>query len=352
VKIISVIGVRPQFIKLAPLSRELRKSHHEIIVHTGQHYDYDMDKIFFNDLEIPQPDYHMGVGSGTHGFQTGEMLRRIEDVLIQEKPDLVLVYGDTNSTLAGALSAAKLQIKIGHIEAGLRSFDKSMPEEINRVLTDNCADLLFCPTPTAVGNLNKEGITSGVHLTGDVMVDTLLHSREIAEQSGILDRLNLESKNYLVVTIHRASNTDDKYNLENIVDALCELDETVIFPLHPRTKQYLSQYGLYDRLKEKVRLTEPLGYPDFLNLLGHAKKLLTDSGGIQKEAYILKVPCITLRENTEWIETVEEGWNVVAGVDKETIVKLVEEFEPCREQGNIFGRDACKNIADILNKVL
>lgn len=351
-KIISVIGVRPQFIKLAPLSRELRKSHHEIIVHTGQHYDYDMDKIFFNDLEIPQPDYHMGVGSGTHGFQTGEMLRRIEDVLIQEKPDLVLVYGDTNSTLAGALSAAKLQIKIGHIEAGLRSFDKSMPEEINRVLTDNCADLLFCPTPTAVGNLNKEGITSGVHLTGDVMVDTLLHSREIAEQSGILDRLNLESKNYLVVTIHRASNTDDKYNLENIVDALCELDETVIFPLHPRTKQYLSQYGLYDRLKEKVRLTEPLGYPDFLNLLGHAKKLLTDSGGIQKEAYILKVPCITLRENTEWIETVEEGWNVVAGVDKETIVKLVEEFEPCREQGNIFGRDACKNIADILNKVL
>lgn len=347
-KIISIIGVRPQFIKLAPLSRELRKSHQELIVHTGQHYDYNMDKVFFNELEIPPPDYHLGVGSGTHGVQTGEMLGKIEEVLIREKPDLVLVYGDTNSTLAGALSAAKLIIKVGHIEAGLRSFDKSMPEEINRVLTDHCADLLFCPTPSAVDNLKKEGIIEGVHLTGDVMVDTLLHNKEIAEQSGILDRLNLKNKQYLVATIHRASNTDDRQNLENIVDALCELNEMMVFPLHPRTEKFLKQNGLYDRLKEKVKLIEPLGYLDFLKLLVHAKKVLTDSGGIQKEAYILKVPCITLRENTEWIETIGDGWNILVGADKATIVRVTKEFEPRSEQRNIFGQSACEKIAEAI----
>ena len=351
-KIISVIGVRPQFIKCAALSKELRKSHQEIIVHTGQHYDYNMDKVFFNELEIPEPDYHLGVGSGTHGAQTGEMLGKVEEVLIKEKPDLVLVYGDTNSTFAGALSAAKLKIKIGHIEAGLRSYDKSMPEEINRVLTDHCADLLFCPTPTAVDNLRKEGIIDQVYLTGDVMADTLLYNKEIAERSDILDRLNIESKQYLVATLHRASNTDDKRNLTNIVDALCELEGNVVFPLHPRTEKFLKQYGLYDQLKGKVKLTEPLGYLEFLKLLGHAKKVLTDSGGIQKEAYMLKVPCITLRENTEWIETVEDGWNVLAGVDKETIIKVTKEFVPLREQRNIFGKDASNKIVDVLNRAI
>ena len=348
-KIASIVGARPQFIKCAPLSRELRKSHQEVIIHTGQHYDYEMDKVFFDELEIPQPDYNLRVGSGTHGYQTGEMLKKIEAVLIQEKPDLVLVYGDTNSTLAGALSAAKLQVKIGHIEAGMRSFDKSMPEEVNRVLTDHCSTYLFCPTRTAVDNLKREDIVKGVHLTGDVMVDALLYNRIIAERSQILDTLNLENKQYLVATVHRASNTDDRHNLESIVDAFCKLDEKIVFPLHPRTRKSLKRFGLYNRLKRKVKLTEPLGYLDFLHLLNYAKKVLTDSGGIQKEAYILKVPCVTLRDNTEWVETVEKGWNVLVGVDKARILKMAKEFEPDREQRNIFGQGACEIISEAIS---
>ncbi|MBA7472573.1 UDP-2,3-diacetamido-2,3-dideoxy-D-glucuronate 2-epimerase [subsurface metagenome] len=348
-KIASIVGARPQFIKCAPLSRELRKLHQEIIIHTGQHYDYEMDKVFFKELQIPQPDYNLGVGSGTHGCQTGEMLKKIEEVLIQEKPDLVLVYGDTNSTLAGALSAAKLQIKVGHIEAGMRSFDKSMPEEVNRVLTDHCSAYLFCPTQTAVDNLKREGIVKDVHLTGDVMVDALLNNKKIAERSQILDTLNLENKQYLVATVHRASNTDDRHNLESIVDAFCEVGEKIVFPLHPRTEKSLKKYGLYDRLIGKVKLTEPLGYLDFLQLLSRARRVLTDSGGIQKEAYILGVPCITLRDNTEWVETVENGWNMLVGVDKERIVKMAKEFEPDREQRNIFGQDACKRISEAIS---
>jgi len=348
-KITSIVGARPQFIKCAPLSRELRKLHQEIIIHTGQHYDYEMDKVFFDELEIPQPDYNLGVGSGTHGFQTGEMLKKIEEVLIQEKPDLVLVYGDTNSTLAGALSAAKLQIEVGHIEAGMRSFDKSMPEEVNRVLTDHCSDYLFCSTQTAVDNLKREGIVKGVHLTGDVMVDALLDNRKIAERSQILDTLNLENKQYLVATVHRASNTDDRHNLEGIVDAFCELGEKIVFPLHPRTEKSLKKYGLYDRLIGKVKLTEPLGYLNFLQLLSRARRVLTDSGGIQKEAYILGVPCITLRDNTEWVETVEDGWNMLVGVDKARIVRMAKEFEPDGEQRNIFGQGACKRISEAIS---
>ncbi|HUV45624.1 MAG TPA: UDP-N-acetylglucosamine 2-epimerase (non-hydrolyzing) [Dehalococcoidia bacterium] len=344
-KIASIIGARPQFIKYAPLSRELRKLHQEIIIHTGQHYDYEMDRVFFDELEIPKPGYNLEVGSGTHGYQTGEMLRRIEGVLVTENPDLVLVYGDTNSTLAGALAAVKLQIKVGHVEAGLRSFDKTMPEEINRVLTDHCSDYLFCPTQTAADNLKREGIVRGVYVTGDVMVDALLYNKEIAERSNILDRLGLESNKYLVSTIHRQANTDYEENLRSIVDAYCEIDEIIVFPLHPRTEKFLKEYGLYGRLTEKVKLTEPLGYLEFLKLLSHAMKVLTDSGGIQKEAYILKVPCITLRDNTEWVETVEDGWNVLVGVDKERIVRMAREFQPNGEQRNIFGQDACQEIS-------
>ena len=328
-KIATVIGARPQFIKMAPVSRELRKHFDEIVIHTGQHYDYGMNKIFFDELKIPEPDYHLGVGSGTHAYQTGEMLKRIEEVLMEEKPDFVLIYGDTNSTLAGALAGAKLHIKVGHVEAGMRSFDKSMPEEINRILTDHCSDLLFCSTKTAVLNLKREGIINGVYLTGDVMVDSLLYNKEIAEsKSAILNDLDLKNKRYLVATIHRASNTDDRENLRNIVDAFSEAEERIIFPVHPRTEKFLKAYGLYDKLKASIKLTKPLGYLDFLKLMNHAKKIITDSGGIQKEAYILKVPCITLRENTEWVETVEEGWNVLVGADKEKIVKMVKEFEP------------------------
>ena len=328
-KIATVVGVRPQFIKMAPVSKELRKHFDEIVIHTGQHYDYEMNKVFFDELNIPEPDYHLGVGSGSHGYQTGEMLKRIEEVLMEEKPDFVSTYGDTNSTLAGALAGAKLHIKVGHVEAGMRSFDKSMPEEINRVLVDHCSDLLFCSTKTAVENLRREGITDGVYLTGDVMVDSLLYNKEIAEcKSAILNDLDLKSIEYLVATVHRASNTDNKENLKNMVDAFLEVDKTIIFPMHPRTEKFLKEYGLYDKLKESVKLIKPLGYLDFLKLMNHAKKIITDSGGIQKEAYILKVPCITLRENTEWVETVEDGWNVLAGANKKRIIKMVTNFEP------------------------
>lgn len=338
-KIASVVGVRPQFIKASVVSRELRKNNEEILIHTGQHYDYEMNKIFFEELCIPEPDHYLSVGSGLHGYQTGEMLRKIEEILITEKPDLVLTYGDTNSTLAGALAASKLGIKNAHVESGLRSFDKSMPEEINRILTDHCSDILFCPTQNAVNNLKREGISENVYLTGDVMVDSLLFNKEIAEaKSSILSDLNLKSKEYLVATIHRASNTDNKENLQNIVEAFQELNENIIFPVHPRTEKLLKSYGLYERLRSSVTLTEPLGFLDFIKLMNHAKMILTDSGGVQKEAYILKVPCVTLRENTEWIETVEDGWNILAGSKKDKIVKTVKEFEvSASSHRNVYG---------------
>ena len=349
--IISIIGARPQFIKCAPLSKELRKICHHKLIHTGQHYDYKMNTIFFNELGIPEPDYNLGVGSGTHAYQTGEMLKGIENVLVKENPDWLMVYGDTNSTLAGALAATKLHIKIAHVEAGLRSFDRSMPEEINRILTDHCSDLLFCPTQTAVDNLNNEGITQGVYLVGDVMVDALNNNKEISERSDILNRIELISKQYLLITLHRASNTDIKDKLENITAALIELakmGEKIVFPVHPRTEKSLKDYGLFDKLKESVKLIEPLGYFDFLKLLNHAKKVLTDSGGIQKEAYILKVPCITLRNNTEWIETVENGWNILAGINKEKIISMVNEFVPYKSQVDIWGKEASENICSNL----
>lgn len=331
-KVASIVGVRPQFVKASVVSRELRKNHEEILIHTGQHYDYEMNKIFFEELCIPEPDYYLGVGSGLHGYQTGEMLKKIEEILVNEKPDLVLTYGDTNSTLAGALAASKLGIKSAHVESGLRSFDRSMPEEINRILTDHCSDYLFCPTQNAVDNLKREGITQNVHLTGDVMVDSLLFNKSIAEtRSSVLNDLKLKSKDYLVATIHRASNTDNKEKLQNIVEAFQELDRDIVFPVHPRTVKLLKSYGLYDKLNSSVIITEPLGFLDFVKLMNHARMILTDSGGVQKEAYILTVPCITLRENTEWIETVEDGWNILVGSNKDKIISTVEDFKPSLE---------------------
>ena len=350
-KTVSIIGARPQFIKYAPLSKELKKTHKDVLIHTGQHYDYNMNKIFFDELGIPEPDHNLGVGSGSHAYQTSEMLKSIEDELIKEKPDMVMVYGDTNSTLAGALAASKLGIRVAHVEAGLRSFDKSMPEEINRLLTDHCSDYLFCPTRTAVDNLKQEGITKGVYLTGDVMVDALNFNKGIAERLNILDNFGLISKQYLVVTVHRVRNTDVQENLENIANALvklCELEETIVFPVHPRTMKLLKTNGLFNRLKQTVMLTEPLGYLEFLMLLNHAKKVLTDSGGIQKEAYILKVPCITLRGNTEWIETVEDGWNILVGTDMEKTIEAARNFKPSRQYSKVFGQGACEKISCIM----
>ena len=351
-KIASVIGTRPNFVKAAPVSRALRKKFDELIVHTGQHYDYEMDKIFFDELQIPVPDYHLGVGSGLHGFQTGEIMKKVENVFVEEKPDLVLVYGDCNSTLAGALVASKLHIKVAHIEAGLRSFDSNMPEEINRALADHCSDLLFCPTKTAVNNLAREGLTKGVYLTGDVMVDALLHNKDISAQSKIIEELGLKSKQYIVATVHRQSNTDNKENLKSIAAAFCELSERIIFPMHPRTEKFLKRYGLFDDLRKKVNIIKPLGHLDFLKLINNAKKIITDSGGLQKEAYILKVPCITIRDNTEWVETVEDGWNVLVGADKGKIIEIGNTFAPKRKQRHVFG-DGCasEKIVKIIENV-
>jgi UDP-N-acetylglucosamine 2-epimerase (non-hydrolysing) len=339
-KIVTIVGARPQFIKCAPVSRALREEHEEILVHTGQHYDANMSDVFFTELSIPAPDYNLGIGSGPQGEQTGRMLAEIEIVLEKERPDMVLVYGDTNSTLAGALAAAKLHIPVAHVEAGLRSFDRSMPEEINRIVTDHVSDLLFCPTQTAVDNLAAEGVTKGVHLTGDVMVDALLYNTDIAEKSStILDNLGLDEGQYYVATVHRASNTDSEENLRNIVGAFGEIGGQVIFPAHPRTVKYLKEYGLFDDLPENICLTEPLPYLDMLHLMRHAKMILTDSGGVQKEAYILKVPCVTLRENTEWVETLEGGWNVLVGADFKKIVDAVRAAPAERtEPPSVFGK--------------
>jgi len=352
-KIVTVVGARPQFIKCASVSRELRKAHVEVLIHTGQHYDHGMSDVFFDELEIPRPDYNLQIGSGSQGHQTGSMLAAIEDVLVKEEPELVIVYGDTNSTLAGSLAAAKLHIPVAHIEAGLRSFDRTMPEEVNRVITDHISDLLFCPTDTAVRNLAAEGITMGVHQVGDVMADALIYNQRIAEErSRILDTLGVAAGRYLVATIHRQSNTDVRENLERIVDAFCALDEPLVFPAHPRTVKFLQNYSLLDRLTSTghIILTMPLSYLDMLNLLAHARLVLTDSGGVQKEAYLLRVPCVTLRESTEWVETVEDGWNLLVGTEPAAISQAVRQFVPRDEQQSLFGAgDASRKIREILD---
>jgi UDP-N-acetylglucosamine 2-epimerase len=336
-KVVSVVGARPQFIKAAQVSREIRKSHEEILIHTGQHYDPPMSDMFFHELKIPHPNHNLGVGSGTHAEQTGQMVIGIEKVLMDEEPDLVLVYGDTNSTLAGGLAAVKVEVPIAHIEAGLRSFNSKMPEEINRILVDRISELLFCPTTTAVENLKKEGITKGVHLIGDVMYDAALHNKELAKKSQILEKLELKEKEYLLVTVHRPSNTDSRESLEAIVEALISSGEEIVLPVHPRTLKFLKQFKLHAKLDEAIKLIEPAGYLDFTCLAMNAKKILTDSGGVQKEAYFHGVPCITLREETEWVETVKDGWNVLVGADKDKILDAIRTFEPEGERGESYG---------------
>ncbi|CCJ37014.2 UDP-N-acetylglucosamine 2-epimerase [Methanoculleus bourgensis MS2] len=348
-KVLSVVGARPQFIKCAPVSRELREVHEEVLVHTGQHYDYGLSEVFFRDLGIPEPDYHLDIGSGSHGVQTGRMLAAVEEVIAREEPDLVLVYGDTNSTLAGALAAAKVHVPVVHVEAGLRSFDRRMPEEVNRVLTDHCSDLLFCPTATAVANLAAEGVTAGVHLTGDVMVDALRENMTLAEErSTALTDLGLSRKGYYLATVHRAGNTDDPTALGAILEAFSRLNAPVVFPAHPRTRKMLGMYGLEPA--ENVSVVEPLPYFDMLTLLAGAQAVLTDSGGVQKEAYILKVPCVTLRENTEWVETLEDGWNVLVGADPDRIVAEAERGGGGRHSARFGDGHAAERIAAIIRE--
>ena len=312
-KILTVVGARPQFIKAAPLSKALRESGiQEILLHTGQHYDTGMSQIFFDELEIPPPDINLEIGSGPHGQQTGRMMETIEKELVQHKPDKVLVYGDTNSTLAGALAAAKLHIPVAHIEAGLRSFNRKMPEEHNRVLTDHCSSHLFCPTQTAVDNLAKEGITQNVHLVGDPMLDAALHFLPIAKQkSTTLEDNNLTPGQYFLATLHRPSNTDNPSILTTLLDTLDALPLPVLFPIHPRTQSKIQSLPLQTFCN--ISTIPPVGYLDMLQLLDNARALLTDSGGLQKEAFFLKTPCITLREETEWLETLENNANQLTG---------------------------------------
>ena len=355
-KIVSIVGARPQFVKAAVVGRALKKAGvKEILVHTGQHYDYKMSEIFFKELNIQKP-VHLGIGSGKHGETTGKMLAGIEKVLEQQRPDFCLVYGDTNSTLAGALAAAKLHVKIAHIEAGLRSFNMKMPEEVNRRLTDHVSSLLFCPTKTAVENLRGEGINKGVFTTGDVMADSLLLFLRVAEKKWGKARLaKLNRREYFLVTAHRAENTNDPKRLKGIINALLEYkgSEQFIVPLHPRTRKYLAGYGLISRLSgnKNISLVEPVGYLDNLILMKNAKKILTDSGGMQKEAYILKVPCITMRDETEWVETVKSGWNTIVGADKKKITRALKVVDRKMAHPLLYGDGhASEKIAKLLKR--
>lgn len=321
-KVLTVVGARPQFVKAAPVSCALQAAgHDEFLLHTGQHYDPGMSDVFFDELGLPAPSLNLGVGSGTHGQQTAAMLTGIEQALLEQKPDWILLYGDTNSTLAGALAACKLRIPIAHVEAGLRSYNRAMPEEHNRVVTDHCSDLLLCPTPAAVSTLKGEGITRGVYLVGDPMFDAALQFGAVAnERSGILTSLGVAAGGFALATLHRPYNTDDPAILGGILRTLSECGETIVLPLHPRTRSRIEQWGLENCVFGGLRIVEPLGYLDMLALEQAARLILTDSGGIQKEALFFGKPCVTLRPETEWVETVESGWNMLAGADPERII--------------------------------
>jgi UDP-N-acetylglucosamine 2-epimerase len=349
IKIVTIVGARPQFIKAAAVSRAIARWNEsstarldERIVHTGQHYDDNMSKVFFDELDIPRPAVNLEVGSGPHGQQTGAMLERIEQVLLDQRPDWVLVYGDTNSTLAGALAGVKLHIPVAHVEAGLRSFNRRMPEEINRIVADCVSDLLFCPTRTAAANLAREHVAGAVHPVGDVMYDSVLYNTQLARRgSRILTTLGLAEKAFYLATIHRAENTDDPARLRGIIDGLGRLNRRIVLPLHPRTRKTLGA-GLA-ALGGQVRVIDPVPYLDMLMLEAGARIILTDSGGVQKEAYWFAVPCVTLRDQTEWVELVECGCNRLAGADPDAAVAAVEAFEsagaalPADRPGNLYG---------------
>ncbi len=328
-RIVTIIGARPQFVKAAAVSREIARHAdiNEIIVHTGQHFDDNMSEVFFREMDIPSPDYFLDVNSLGHGAMTGRMLEKIEEVLLKEKPDWVMVYGDTNSTLAGALAARKLHLRVAHVEAGLRSFNMSMPEEINRILTDRISDLLSCPTDQAVANLQREGFGNfpcRIVKTGDVMLDAALHYKAFsAERSDVIARLGLADRDFVLCTVHRAENTDDPGALGGILSALNDISREmpVVMPLHPRTRKII-EAGNFEMSFEPI---EPVGYFDMIELMSHAKLVMTDSGGLQKEAFFFKKPCVTLREETEWVELVEAGVNVLAGASRADILRCAHE---------------------------
>ncbi|MET0615411.1 MAG: UDP-N-acetylglucosamine 2-epimerase (non-hydrolyzing) [Thermoleophilaceae bacterium] len=342
------MGNRPQFVKAAAVSRRLREITDEVIVHTGQHYDDELSRIFFEELGVPAPARELNAGGGTNTAQTARILAALEPVLAELEPSMVLVYGDTNSTLAGAIAARQAGIPAGHVEAGMRSFDREMPEELNRVLTDHASDVLLCSTETAVRNLEAEGVPGEVHLVGDVMADVSLAFRDIAEErSGILEELGVNPGSYLVATAHRAGNVDRPERLEKLVELLAAMPQPVVFPVHPRTRQRLGDTGLMGRLGD-VHVVGPLGYLDFLKLARHARAVLTDSGGVQKEAYLLGVPCVTLRDTTEWVETVESGWNVLVDLDAGAALAALGRELPAERPELYGGGHAAERVCEVL----
>ena len=326
-RIVSLVGNRPQFVKAAAVSRRLRERHEELLVHSGQHYDDELSEVFFRELSLPEPDRRLGIGSGPNAEQVSRIMHAFEPVLEDYEPDIALVYGDTNTTLAGALSCARLAVRLAHVEAGMRSFDWSMPEERNRVLADHVSDLGLCATPVAVENLEREGLAHTARLVGDVMADVSLAMAPVAERrSDVLERLTLRPGSYLVLTAHRAGNVDDEGQLSKLVELLRRLPSPTVFPVHPRTRAALARAGSLDEIEALAHLSvvPPLGYLDFMKLLAHAAAVLTDSGGVQKEAYLARVPCVTLRDTTEWTETVELGWNRLAGLDPDAVLAALD----------------------------
>ncbi|MFW6134494.1 MAG: non-hydrolyzing UDP-N-acetylglucosamine 2-epimerase [Elusimicrobiota bacterium] len=370
IKIVSIVGARPQFIKASAVSRAMRKKEDmtEVLVHTGQHYDDNMSEVFFKELEIKEPDYNLGIGGGSHGQNTGRMIERVEAVLIDEEPDWVLIYGDTDSTLAGALAAAKLCIPIAHVEAGLRSFNRRMPEEINRILSDQLSTILFCPTEKAIQNLKKEGFPHKLAgdtrqqmiNVGDVMYDAaIFYSKKAEENSNIMQRLKFKPKDFVLATIHREENTDDPDKLRNIIDALNEISEEipVVFPLHPRTRIKLgiekNNQGVKSiKNSNSLCIIEPVSYLDMFMLEKNAKMIITDSGGVQKEAYFHGIPCLTVRDETEWVELVKIGANRLSGTNKEAIIKAFKEMKnKTIEKKRLYGYgDAAEKIVSVLYK--
>ena len=347
-KILTVIGARPQFIKAATVSRAVgrRDGLREVIVHTGQHFDANMSNIFFDELAIPKPHYYLGIGGGSHGAMTGRQLEAIERVLLDEKPDCVLVYGDTNSTLAGALAAVKLHIPVAHVEAGLRSFNKRMPEEINRILTDHAANYLFAPTQTAVQNLLSEGVTEDkIHQTGDVMLDASLFYRNRARKPAWFDSLGVDAHNFVLATVHRAENTDDRSRLEGIFKGLAASGIPVILPLHPRTKAHLAEFRI--ELASHLHVIDPVGYLEMVWLEDNCTIICTDSGGVQKEAYFFGKPCLTMRDETEWVELVEHGWNQLVGSDSARIANSISKAGKIEEGSGLYGSGSASD--EILN---
>jgi UDP-N-acetylglucosamine 2-epimerase len=350
-RVVTVVGNRPQFVKAAAVSRLLRERHDELLVHTGQHYDDEMSKVFFDELPVPQPERQLGIGSGPAAEQTGRMLAGLGPVIREAAPDLVLVYGDTNSTLAGAIAGAQALVPVAHVEAGMRSFDRAMPEERNRVLTDHASDLLLCSTQTAVDNLANEGIVRGVELVGDAMADVALATARAArERTDVPAGLGVEPGGYLLVTAHRPGNVDTPERLGLLVDLLLALPRPVVFPVHPRTRARLEATGMLARLEdaEGMHLTPPVGYLELLALAIHARAVLTDSGGLQKEAYLVEVPCVTLRDTTEWVETIQLGWNVLVDLDAGAALAALERPRPAEHPDLYGGGRAGERIRDAI----